>query len=552
MAGAHAQYIGIIDPNVQVVTTNTAPLPTSLSQQARKNIKNIRNYHSHSDVLTKVNQAGNMYDTIVGSNIYLANGVPTFPALTPSHTGYNFVEKEKLDKFDQKNLENKEIFTSRNGLKLYADMDEHIPIFVWSGDAIGAGAPKIKLDKAHLAELESYVHTRLSDYVSQIESKMKDVQQSVKKDHDRFEEYVDETKQYFKEVTHYKMIEGIVHSLSTFLKMAFNFKADDVITNLTELRNKDKFWDLVGGDVIISSLINLIEDAKTKFSKLISHGETLIFTLNDAVGTKIIKLFASPKFGFSDGVREEIMEHLNIVIPNIQKVNEQVEQFGDGINDIQTQMAHVDHNVMVNQVAINHQATQQTAPTIETSDYMEEGLGIIERVLINSISLYTSAILMAIEVAAVKIMNSCTKIWIAANSISGFLEKINFMAHKVPFAHTVAEKLSGLIGTLNTIKDETENLYQITSRALTIHNLKSKMKPFLENMLLTKYVLEDVRVLSSSAEGDAEMLQTELNAVVTALKQNEGNAIDSLTKSTQRLTHNLSLLQEQLDKTSSE
>ncbi|MFG6128775.1 hypothetical protein ACF7ID_14030, partial [Staphylococcus aureus] len=110
-------------------------------------------YHSRSDTLTRINIGGLMYNSMVGKHIFLENGVSTFGALVPAHTGYNFEEKEKLDHFYQDNIINKEVYTSRNGLKIYADMDEHTPIFVCSGDAIGAGTSKIKLDKGHLADL---------------------------------------------------------------------------------------------------------------------------------------------------------------------------------------------------------------------------------------------------------------------------------------------------------------------------------------------------------------------------------------------------------------
>lgn len=71
LAGAEAQYIGILDPNVGVVTTNTAPLPMSIAKLARKNANNIHNYHSKSDILTMIIKGAFMYDRIVGKHIYI-------------------------------------------------------------------------------------------------------------------------------------------------------------------------------------------------------------------------------------------------------------------------------------------------------------------------------------------------------------------------------------------------------------------------------------------------------------------------------------------------
>lgn len=83
-------------------------------------------------------------------------------------------------------------------MKIYADMDEHTPIFVWSGDAIGAGTSKIKLDKGHLADLNDYVHGRLTEYVNNIDIKMKDIRTSVERENNNFSQHVNETKDHFK------------------------------------------------------------------------------------------------------------------------------------------------------------------------------------------------------------------------------------------------------------------------------------------------------------------------------------------------------------------
>lgn len=64
---------------------------------------------------------------------------------------------------------------SCNGLKIYVDMDEYILIFVWSGDVIGVGILKIKLDKGYLVDLNDYVYGRLIEYVNNIDIKMKDI-----------------------------------------------------------------------------------------------------------------------------------------------------------------------------------------------------------------------------------------------------------------------------------------------------------------------------------------------------------------------------------------
>ncbi|MEG3201404.1 putative lipoprotein [Staphylococcus aureus] len=70
-----------------------------------------------------------------------------------------------------------------------------------------------------------------------------------------------------------------------------------------------------------------------------------------------------------------------------------------------------------------------------------------------------------------------------------------------------------------------------------------------KNALLSDSLLRDIKVLSSNAKDDADMLETELHAVINAMSQNEGKSVDALKNSTASLKNNLTKLKEQLDKT---
>lgn len=76
-----------------------------------------------------------------------------------------------------------------------------------------------------------------------------------------------------------------------------------------------------------------------------------------------------------------------------------------------------------------------------------------------------------------------------------------------------------------------------------------EMQDFFKNALLSDSLLRDIKVLSSNAKGDADMLETELHAVINTMSQNEGKSVDALKNSTASLKNNLTKLKEQLDKT---
>lgn len=70
-----------------------------------------------------------------------------------------------------------------------------------------------------------------------------------------------------------------------------------------------------------------------------------------------------------------------------------------------------------------------------------------------------------------------------------------------------------------------------------------------KNALLSDSLLRDIKVLSSNAKGDADILETALRAVINAMSQNEGKSVDALKNSIASLKNNLTKLKEQLDKT---
>ncbi|MBO8894488.1 hypothetical protein INO91_00865 [Staphylococcus aureus] len=79
-------------------------------------------------------------------------------------------------------------------------------------------------------------------------------------------------------------------------------------------------------------------------------------------------------------------------------------------------------------------------------------------------------------------------------------------------------------------------------------NYNSKLETG-KNALLSDSLLRDIKVLSSNAKGDADILETELRAVINSMSQNEGKSVDALKKCTASLKNNLTKLKEQLDKT---
>ncbi|MCS4611779.1 hypothetical protein L2V02_13555, partial [Staphylococcus aureus] len=192
---------------------------------------------------------------------------------------------------------------------------------------------------------------------------------------------VNETKDHFKKVIKLNELEGWIHNISNLIRTKIESKADELKGDLRTLRDQDNILDLVGADHIINSIIDFIDKITDKISKFIKYGDDFMEAAFDIVSNTIVKMFVNLSEGFEDGVREEVLAHLNVVRPNIQIIKSQVTNFGDGINDILTQMTHLDDNVMVNNVPINKNATKQTSKPLAESKNLLLNLEIRNKVM---------------------------------------------------------------------------------------------------------------------------------------------------------------------------
>lgn len=146
-------------------------------------------------------------------------------------------------------------------------------------------------------------------------------------------------------------------------------------------------------------------------------------------------------------------------------------------------------------------------------------------------------------IALISIVDTCT------STLSYFVGKIEWIASKVPFAKTTAETLKSFKNLVDKLHQQLTDMRLILNELIFTEYVIVEMQDFFKNALLSDSLLRDIKVLSSNAKGDADMLETELHAVINAMSQNEGKSVDALKNSTASLKNNLTKLKEQLDKT---
>lgn len=121
---------------------------------------------------------------------------------------------------------------------------------------------------------------------------------------------------------------------------------------------------------------------------------------------------------------------MNVVIPNIQIIKSQVTNFGDGINDILTQMTHLDDNVMVNNVPINKNATKQTSKPLAESKNLLLNLEIRNKVMEAGLASLASSINILLVPITSKLFYIITFVDACTPTLSNLLVRLNGLPPK--------------------------------------------------------------------------------------------------------------------------
>ncbi|MEK1786508.1 hypothetical protein WMH48_10700 [Staphylococcus aureus] len=272
---------------------------------------------------------------------------------------------------------------------------------------------------------------------------MKDIRTSVERENNNFSQHVNETKDHFKKVIKLNELEGWIHNISNLIRTKIESKADELKGDLRTLRDQDNILDLVGADHIINSIIDFIDKITDKISKFIKYGDDFMEAAFDIVSNTIVKMFVNLSEGFEDGVREEVL-------------------------------AHLDDNVMVNNVPINKNATKQTSKPLAESKNLLLNLEIRNKVMEAGLASLASSINILLVPITSKLFYIITFVDACTPTLSNFVGKIEWIASKVPFAKTTAE-------TLKSFKNLVDKLHQqLTDMRLILGEL------ILQNLLLLR------------------------------------------------------------------
>ncbi|HCZ6573172.1 TPA: hypothetical protein O3Z09_002714, partial [Staphylococcus aureus] len=384
--GASANHQGLINPNKNIVSTNPAMLPKSIWENFKsQNFENMINYHSKFDILSWLQDP--FATPTLGKRVNLETGVPTMDGLVNSHLGYKrklnprYNTYKDLAVYKIKSVKDTMI---KNGKKVKKtieidiNMDDRIPINVWTGDSIartGKGTP-IKLNLENLSALSNLVTGETSNMLTDCVNYLNESYNISQVENSNFGERKHKLKQDFKKIVEVDILEGMSRELTSFKQDVFS-AIDDVKKNLVVI-----ILIAPAAGVLILEL-NTIEEILEDLDKKLQRG---IESLHDSLDNVIKEMFKNLDHDFEDGVTEEMMKHLNVVNNNINFVKKQNDVYGEQITDIKNIMSHQDATVMDGNLSINYSGEHMISGQVQSSNYLTRKMTILKNHIDNAVN----------------------------------------------------------------------------------------------------------------------------------------------------------------------
>ncbi|MBE2127731.1 hypothetical protein ILQ21_01440, partial [Staphylococcus schweitzeri] len=477
--GASANHQGLINPNKNIVSTNPAMLPKSIWGNFKsQNFKNMINYHSKFDILSWLQDP--FATPTLGKRVNLETGVPTIDGLVNSHLGYKrklnprYNTYTDLPVYKIKSVKDTVI---KNGKKVKKtieidiNMDDRIPINVWTGDSIartGKGTP-IKLNLENLSALSNLVTGETSNMLTDCVNYLNESYNISQVENSNFGERKHKLKQDFKNIVEVDILEGMSRELTSFKKDAFS-AIDDVKRYLIGI-----ILIAPAAGVLILDL-NTIEENLENLDKKLQRG---IESLHDSLDNVIKEMFKNLDHDFEDGVTEEMMKHLNVVNDNINFVKKQNDVYGDQINDIKNIMSYQDATVMDGNLSINYSGEHMISGQVQSSNYLTRKMTILKNHIDNAVNKISDYVQETYNNYFEPVLNFILEVIKLIETVLRYIVEIDNIIYKL----TMKTKLKAM--GINVDKfDEALEALKIKLKNLDefLNNLKTA-SPILENHL---------------------------------------------------------------------
>lgn len=547
LAGAIVCYIGIKHPEIKAVTLNPAMLPAGVVKHGQ-DYSNITNYYSIYDPLTLAIKAGNLDSRVPGAHYTINNGIPEilikdgkldFSKLISNHMGYNSNQYYSIDGKGQ----------------IYIAADDHIVTSIWNGLPLYGGPSKhVKINKYELEQLVAAInneiigvqYSRASSYLTNSKEIVDDEERKITQ---RIAKLQAEFELAFEDLAGNPLFKGIAKASNRL-----SSEIDHLITLLDSAERTSKsvngILNSAPGKIAEYVVCNTIAEfafaeARRHLGNLSHKVRELSNLVNYILDRLIPELFKGAANKYKDAVVNELQAHFEIILRNKDKVNQQILEFKQQVQDTADSFYKLDENL--GNPSANHakastsNAAQKTNTYIlEESSYMALGMRLKEIQLGTVVSIFTQAssqlllpLLTAIEgilIAAELILEELSiEIKGAVNlALYGTLpgELISLFTK---FDDKIRSSVNHALEPINEALEIIKPIRALVGRLIIFYpNVIKNFEPYIDAALFNKSGYYNVNQYDTAAASILEEMEILFNDIADQLTSQKGKAIDAL------------------------
>ncbi|MFC0274542.1 SA1320 family protein [Metabacillus herbersteinensis] len=568
LAGALVGAVAIQHPEVKAVTLNPALLPEGMMEPT-KNYDNITNYFSSYDVLTKTLSALDLHTRIPGHQHEIYNGIPEFSKLGTNHTGYLRVDGGV--QYYQIGEEGQPGYG-----EIYIDADSHIVTSIWTGQPLyGGNTDYIEINKENLdllaLRLKDHVLERLELASGYLGKSVEIVEDEGSKLYERitrlqhiFEESFENLigdplflgitsagSRLKAEVDHLISLLNIAESHSSSLNSILNSPPADLVEHLFRV------------DISVESIFG---EAQNQLNELKSGIDGLSDSLTHIVTEQIPELFKGGKDYWYDAVVGELRAHYGILNGNRDKLISHITEFKNQVTETASAFEGRDHSLgqsIKNQTSVsdNTSPVQQTNPyNLDESPYLAVRMQIKELQLDTAFGTFTGSS----HALLIPILGGLHALTITIESTLEALSIAIKGATSVSLNNTLPGKLISLFTDFddkitNYIND---SLKPLDDMATTIEGIRkglgrlmveypallANFRPYVDSAIFNQSNFYNVQLYNLAAFSILKEMQMLFGDVVYQLGSHKAHAIEALCEVSEKVTLNMAILEEQVDR----
>ncbi|WP_437832665.1 SA1320 family protein (plasmid) [Niallia taxi] len=567
LGGGLVGAVAVDNPEVNAVTLNPALLPEGMVDP-NQTYGNITNYFSSYDVLTQTLIALNLHDRIPGKQYEIFNGIPEFSKLATNHTGY--LRNEDGSQFYVIG----EVGKPGYG-RIYIDADSHIVSSIWTGVPLyGGHSERIEINKENLDILASSLQNNVMERLNLVHEYLGNSVAIVEDESNRFNERLNGLQITFEHLFENIISDPLFLGITT-LSNRLTAEIDYLISllNIAESHSKSLNYLLnsppaellehifntnVSVESLFAELRNQLYDLKEDIHNI---SRSIINIMSD----KIPELFRGGKDAWYDAVVGELNAHYGIVNSNRDILLSHIREFKKQVQDVATNFQMRDQALgqsikskFTHSDSISVQGTSNYK--LEDSPYLEWKMRIKEIQLdtsYTSFTLSTQALLypllekgqlltFAVE-STLEILSSSIKgatHLALSNTIPGKLLSL-FTDFDDKVRTSVANTLKPLDELAATIEGVRKGLGRLINEYPTLLN---NFRPYVESAIFNNSGYFNVHLYNLASIAILREMQMLFDDVVYQLGSNKAEAIKVLCEVSMKLTENMGIFYEQVNR----